>query len=103
LYSLFGFFIFGNFFSFKIISLYFPFLVSFEAYLSVYPIVGGERARERASEKGRRDVSGRGEQEENVCTAKRPPSWLLRAASKSSGWVSALAALPYPAPALPNL
>jgi len=24
-------------------------------------------------ERGRRDVSGRGEQEENVCTARRPP------------------------------
>jgi len=59
--------------------------------------VGGERAKERANERGRGDVSGRGEQEKNVCTAKRPPSWLLRAASKSSGWVSALAALPCPA------
>jgi len=35
--------------------------------------VGGERAREHASERGRRDISGRGEQEENVCTARRPP------------------------------
>jgi len=56
--------------------------------------VGGERTRERASERGRRDVSGRREQEENVCTARRPPRWLLRAASRSNGRVSALATLP---------
>ncbi len=43
-------------------------------------------------------ISGRGEQEENVCTARRPPRQLLRAASRSSGRVSALAALPCPCP-----
>jgi len=58
--------------------------------------MGRERARERASERGRRDVSGRGEQKENVCTARRPPRRLLRAASRSSGRVSALATLPCP-------
>jgi hypothetical protein len=36
-----------------------------------------------------------------VCTARRPPRRLLRAASKSSGRVSALAALPCPALPLP--
>jgi len=55
--------------------------------------VGGERARECVSERGRKDVSGRGEQEENVCTVKRPPTRLLRATSKSSGRVSALPCL----------
>jgi hypothetical protein len=43
-----------------------------------------------------------------VCTPRRPPRRLLRVASRSSGWVSALAALPCPAlpcpaPALPCL
>jgi hypothetical protein len=50
-----------------------------------------------------RDVSGRGEQEENVCTARRPPRWLLWATSTSSGRVSALVALPCLTPALPCL
>jgi hypothetical protein len=53
------------------------------------------------NERGRRDVSERGEQEENVSTARRPPRRLLRAASRSNGRVSTLAALPCPAPALP--
>jgi hypothetical protein len=55
------------------------------------------------NERGRRDVSERGEQEENVSTARRPPRRLLRTASRSSGRVSTLAALPCPAPALPCL
>ncbi len=65
--------------------------------------MGGERAKERASERRRRDISGRGEQEENVCTTRKPPIRLLRAANRSSGRVSALVALPYPCPALPCL
>jgi len=32
-----------------------------------------ESERESASERGRRDVSERGEEEENVCAARRPP------------------------------
>jgi len=32
--------------------------------------VGEKRARERVSERGRRDVSGKGKQEENVCTSR---------------------------------
>jgi hypothetical protein len=39
--------------------------------------VGGERARERASERGRRDVSEKGEQEENVCIARELLLYLL--------------------------
>jgi len=58
--------------------------------------VGRERAKERTNENERRDISRRGEQEENVCTTRRLPRQLLRAASKSSGRVSALAALPCP-------
>jgi hypothetical protein len=40
--------------------------------------VGGKRAKERASERGRRDISGRGEQEENVCTARELLLYLLQ-------------------------
>jgi len=58
--------------------------------------VGGEKTRERASERGRKDVSERREQEENVCIARRPPRRLLRATSRSSERVYALATLPCP-------
>jgi len=42
-------------------------------YVPIIPNRARTHAFPSLYERGRRDVSGRGEQEENVCTARRPP------------------------------